>query len=451
MSSLLGEYIYKNEWFCIMKQNLVTGTIILTISSLLCRFIGFFYRIFLSHTIGAEGMGIFQLVLPLYNLALALTAAGIQTALSRLIAAAFARGQKAKAVMTFFSGTIMAFVLSLLLSVLIRSNASFLGLEYLKESRCISLLQIISFALPFSALHACINGWFFGTKKIKIPAIIHSIEELVRLGSTYAIYYLFLKCNMEITPMIAVFGLLSSELISVLISFFCLWKRDTFTLVSTRIADYIMEGKEIIKTGFPLTMNRLLLNVLHSIEAVLIPFCLHKGTMDTTKALETFGTVTGMSLPLVLFPTAIINAMSTILLPTVSEKQACQNRNSIVKLVKKTTWYSFLIGILFALFFFLLGNPVGTFIYKSSEAGFYIKFLSLICPFLFINITLASVMNGLGKTHLCFTVNFVDMVIRIAAIYFLVPSIQIPGYIFGLVGGEFICSILSIFIIMRIL
>lgn len=431
-----------------MKQNLVTGTIILTISSLLCRFIGFFYRIFLSHTIGAEGMGIFQLILPLFNLALALTAAGIQTALSRMIAAAFARGQKNKAVMIFFTGTVMAFVLSLCLSVLIRVNAPFLGSEYLKEPRCISLLQIISFALPFSALHSCINGWFFGTKRIKIPAMVQSIEELIRLGSTYLIYFSFLKRNIEITPVIAVFGLLASEFFSVLVSFFLLLKRDTFTLVSTKISDYIMDGKEILKTGFPLTMNRLLLNILHSIEAVLIPFCLRKETMDATKALETFGTVTGMSLPLVLFPTAIINAMSTILLPTVSEKQACQNRPSIVKLVKKTTWYSFLIGILFALFFFLLGNPLGTLIYKSSEAGFYIKSLSLICPFLFINITLASVMNGLGKTHLCFTVNFVDMVIRISAIYFLVPSIQIPGYIFGLVGGEFICSILSILIIM---
>lgn len=434
-----------------MKQNLVTGTLILTISSLLCRFIGFFYRIFLSHTIGAEGMGIFQLVLPLYNLALALTAAGIQTALSRLIAAAFARGQKAKAVMTFFTGTAMAFVLSIVLSIFIRTNASFLGSVYLNEPRCISLLQIISFALPFSALHSCINGWFFGIRKVKIPASIQTLEELIRLGATYFVYYLFLRNGLEITPIIAVFGLLVCEFISVLVSFFLLWKKDTFTSLSGKWSEYFLSGKEILKTGFPLTMNRLLLNVLHSVEAVLIPFCLKKGLMDTTKALEAFGTVTGMSLPLVLFPTAIINAMSSILLPTISEKQACQNRSSIVNLVKRTTWYSLFLGIVFALFFFLFGNPIGSLIYKNTEAGYYIKSLSLICPFLFINITLASVMNGLGKTYLCFLVNLVDMMIRIAAIYFLVPTMQIPGYILGLVGGEFICSILSIIITIRII
>ena len=116
--------------------------------------------------------------------------------------------------------------------------------------------------------------------------------------------------------------------------------------------------------------------------------------MDATKSLEALGTVTGMSLPLVLFPTAVINAMSTILLPTISEKQAQKNKNGILHLLKKTTWYSFLIGVVCALFFYIFGNPLGSFIYKNSEAGFYIKSLSVICPFLFINITLASVMNG---------------------------------------------------------
>ncbi len=450
MSSSLKEYIKKNEWLCNMKQNLVTGTILLTISSLLCRFIGFFYRIFLSHTIGAEGMGIFQLIMPIYNLCFALTAAGIQTALSRMIAASMARGEHKKAIFTFFTGTILSFSLSILLSILIRTNAPFLGTNILNESRCVHLLQILSFSLPFSALHACINGWFFGVKRIKIPAVIQTIEELVRMGITYLIYLLFLKQNILLTPIIAVFGLLGGEFISVILSFFCMWNKASHPLISATVSDYYSTAKEIVKTGFPLTMNRLLLNLLHSAEAILIPFCLRKGTMDTTKSLEAFGTITGMSLPLVLFPTAIINAMSAILLPTISEKQAKNNKNAILHLVKKTTGYSVLIGILFSLLFYIFANPLGTTVYKSSEAGLYIKSLAIICPFLFINITLASVMNGLGKTFLCFSVNLVDMIIRILAICLLVPNIQIPGYIFGLVGGEIVCTLLSICIIIRI-
>ena len=52
------------------KEQFLKGTLILTCTGLLCRLAGFFYRIFLSHTIGAQGVGIYQLSLPLSALLL---------------------------------------------------------------------------------------------------------------------------------------------------------------------------------------------------------------------------------------------------------------------------------------------------------------------------------------------------------------------------------------------
>ena len=69
------------------KHMLIRGTLILTITGLVTRIIGFFYRIFLSHTIGAEGMGIYQLIFPIHSICFSLTVAGIQTAISRFLAA----------------------------------------------------------------------------------------------------------------------------------------------------------------------------------------------------------------------------------------------------------------------------------------------------------------------------------------------------------------------------
>ena len=52
------------------KQVLIKGTIILTLTGFATRFMGFFYRIFLSHTFGEEGVGIYQLIFPIYALSL---------------------------------------------------------------------------------------------------------------------------------------------------------------------------------------------------------------------------------------------------------------------------------------------------------------------------------------------------------------------------------------------
>lgn len=440
------EYIVKKTGN-FMKQKLVFGTLLLTGSGLICRLIGFLYRVFLSNTIGAEGMGIYQLILPIYYLSYAITTAGIQTAISRLVAASVAKKKHTQAMMIFLTGTGISFALSLFIGILIRSNAEFLGAHILADIRCIPLLNILTLALPFGALHGCITGWFMGQNQVQLPAGIQILEETVRLITTYICYLFFLKRGLPATPSISLFGLLFGELISVLFSLFFILNHAMPHHHFPALSFYLTSIKKLFANAFPLTINRVALNLLHSIEAVLIPLSLQKWNPDQSGALETLGIVSGMALPLVLFPTAIINALSSVLLPAVSEKQALQDRSAITILVRKTTSYAVGIGVICLIFFSIFGNSLGLLFYKNADAGHYISILALISPFLFVNIILASVMNGLGKTYLCFLVNFVNMCIRVTCIYFLIPQIGIYGYLAGLIGGEIFCTILSIIIV----
>ena len=94
------------------KERFFKGTFLLTSAGLISRIMGFFYRIFLSHTIGAEGIGLYQLVIPLQHLVLAMTTSGIQTALSRLISSHTALEEKREAQDCFRIGTFLALFLS---------------------------------------------------------------------------------------------------------------------------------------------------------------------------------------------------------------------------------------------------------------------------------------------------------------------------------------------------
>ena len=90
------------------KKIFLKGTLILACTGLISRIAGFFYRIFLSHAIGAEGLGLYQLVLPLQGLMAALSYTGIQSALSRLIASRLALQEKKEARFSLVTGTLMA-------------------------------------------------------------------------------------------------------------------------------------------------------------------------------------------------------------------------------------------------------------------------------------------------------------------------------------------------------
>ena len=151
------------------KQNFLKGTFILTCAGLISRVIGFFYRIFLSHTIGAQGLGLYQLIMPLQNLVLAFTVSGIQTSLSRLIASRLALKKESDARKIFCTGTFMSFSLSLFAAWILYSNASFFAVQILKEPLTESLIKILSFQFPLIALHSCINSYYFAEKKNRSP------------------------------------------------------------------------------------------------------------------------------------------------------------------------------------------------------------------------------------------------------------------------------------------
>ena len=79
------------------KHALIRGTAILTITSFVTRFMGFFYRIFLGHTFGEENVGLYQLVFPVYALGISFSCAGTELALSRCVAQENAAGHPEKA------------------------------------------------------------------------------------------------------------------------------------------------------------------------------------------------------------------------------------------------------------------------------------------------------------------------------------------------------------------
>ena len=190
----------------------IKGTLILTLTGLVSRLMGFFYRIFLSHTIGAQGVGIYQLTLPVHAIVLAACCMGIQAAISRLCASFTALGKEKESRDALLLGTFLSMALCGLLSFLVYWNADFVASALLKEPRTAVLLRILAFSFPFSALHSCVNSFYYARKTTGIPAFILLLEQTSRIGSTYVIYLILISQKKEITPVIAAGGALFSEL-----------------------------------------------------------------------------------------------------------------------------------------------------------------------------------------------------------------------------------------------
>lgn len=440
----------------IKRTNIIKGTLILTLAGFITRVIGFFYRIFLSNTMGAELMGIYQLIFPVFGICYTIFATGIQTSISRLVAAELGKRNPRNTYKILKIGLLLSVTLALILSIIVYVNADFIAWRLLMEKRSTSSLRILAFAFPFCGITACINGYYYGLKKAGVPASTQLIEQVVRVITVYIIALKVGNGDVTVTCELAVLGIILGEIASCIYNFISLFitKSPTEQLLmgpdpnaqSTRPKKLM---RKLLHLSVPLSANRLLISILHSIEAVLIPAMLRRSGLSIQESLISFGVLNGMSIPFIMFPTALINALAVLLLPTVSEAQAVNNDRLIGKTTSVSIKYSLIIGIISTGMFIIFGRDLGNAIFHNESAGAYLMVLAWLCPFIYLTTTLSSVINGLGKAHITFFNSIIGSLCKILLIIILIPMHGISGYLIALLIGQLIVTALDTYAVLR--
>jgi len=183
----------------ISNRSILKGTLILTLAGFITRFIGFFYKIFLSKTMGAEWLGIYQLIFPVYGIAFTIYATGIQTSISRLVAAEMGKKNPKNVRKILGMGLILSLTLAFLLSIMVYRFSDTIAFHFLLESRSAESLRILAIVFPFCAVTSCINGYYYGLKKAGVPASTQLLEQLVRVIVVYITAYIVGNGNLQVS------------------------------------------------------------------------------------------------------------------------------------------------------------------------------------------------------------------------------------------------------------
>lgn len=452
------------------KRPLVRGTLVLTATGLITRIIGFFYRIYLSRLFGEEGMGIYQLLSPVLSLSFSLCAASYQTAISKFVAEYTEQaGQRFR---TLLTGIAVSLPLSVICCALLFWKADFIAARLLLEPRTAPMLRILAFSIPFSSIHSCINGYFYGVKRTGPPAVAQLIEQLTRVGCVYLTAARVLAMGKTPSINVAVLGLAVGEVVSMcvcLVAIFnayhtsctptdtrfqtscsCTLNRSS-DLCTTHMSRRFSMLLPILRMALPLTLNRIVLNILQSVESVSIPAQLRLYGYDNSTALSVYGVLTGMAMPMIFFPNALTNSVSVLLLPLISESDARGDTPAVRKAVLRTVKFCAGMGFTFLSFFLLTGHYIGIKLFDSPLAGHFITTLSFLCPFLYLDATLSSILQGLGRAGTIFVMNVLALLIRLAFVFFAIPVFGISGYLWGILASQMTLSILYLFCLRGIL
>ena len=427
-------------------------------AGVLSRIIGFFYRIFLSRTIGAEALGIYQLIGPVFSLCFALTASSIQTSISKFVGDAIGGckdslcGEK-KARAYLILGLVLSCGLSILTGIFMYFNADWIAVRFLGEARCAPLLVLLTYSLLPCCIHACINGYYYGRKNAFVPSLCQLIEQIARVGSVWIIFQITTEKGIPLTAFHAVCGLVIGECFGLLVSMSALLRekrlpRGSYT--SDSICNSTMTHA-FLAMVIPLTINRLSVAFSTSLENLLIPQKLQLYGYTQTDALSIYGILSGMTLSIILFPCVLTNSLSVLLLPAISEARGRSNENQIRRTTQKAIRLGLLLGFAFTILFLLTGDMIGNKLFHNALAGHFICRLAWLCPLMYITSLLNSILHGLGRPKQVLFVNLLACLIRIGMIWFLVPAYGIGAYLWGLLLSQVFASVACMWLLREFL
>jgi len=414
------------------KKSIINGAIILTIAGIITRLLGFVYRIFLSNAIGAEGMGLYQLIMPVYALAWSISCSGFTTTISKLTAQEKAKGEYGNIKRFLWQAVAVTTTIGIVISVILYVFAEPIAISIFQDARAKMPIQILSAAIPFMAFGSCLRGYFFGLRETIVPAINQVFEQTVRMVVVFVLAGFFIPLGLEYAAALAVIGIVAEEAASLffIINAYNRHKKNKSVVQKRPSMSFHKSFAILCGMALPLTATRVVGSLLGTFENFLIPRRLEIYGMTTSEAMSTFGQISGMAMPLIYFPSAFLTSLAISLIPAVSEATAIKNFNRIKHTASRSMLFSSVIGFCAAAVFVTFSYELGSVIYNQDISEMLIL-LGIMSPFLYMQVVLAGILNGLGCQVFIFKNSLLASVINIGFVYFLVPQYGVNAFILG--------------------
>ena len=430
------------------KDNrLFKNTSIVTGLSIAERALGFLYRIVLSRFIGAEGMGIYQIALSHYFLLHTVGAGGIPASVSRFIARCNAEGKRSEIGKTVGAGLSLSLLFTLPICLFFIFSRENIFSDFLDENVFL-LLKILLFSLPFSCLFEVIRASFWGEKQFLAPALLEAFEEIVTvlLGTILLLIY---AGKPDFSIILGAKNATIALTVAYLFSFIC---ATIYFFVSKRKIDnprtYL---KPLFCAAAPITAVRTGASLINSAVAVLFPALLVKSGLSYLEAMQSYGVLTGMALPVLFIPITLISGFSLVLMPELSEAFYAKNYQKLTTNIRRGVGVAILLSCCLIPLFFSLGADMGGVIYANSLAGELIaNGCFLLLPMSVAMIT-TSILNSMGKEKYTFILYFISTGGMLLLMTAFTPTLKEYAYLVAMLFNFTLTAVCNLLLLTNIL
>lgn len=397
---------------------------LVTAAATFTRLLSFVFKIYLSRTLGAEILGVYQLAMSVIATLACVSSSGVPVTLSRMVAENSALKRYDK------SNSLLFAAISMSLSFALISFAVFFAFPSLTSSlfsdeRCVPVFYIMLPLLATTALYSCIRGWFWGNKNYGVYAATELTDEITKI--LFSVLLLSGTLALVNSQHAYAYAMVASDVVVVILLIVL------FFVCGGRISK--PHGfKPIVKSSAPLTATRLSGSMITTLVSLSLPLMLTKAAgLTTGQATAELGRATGMVMPLLFAPTAITGSLAVVVIPEFASMNAGNERDKIGTALSLSVKYSCLVtGFFFALFA-SCGVALGELLYADEQAGRYICVAAIAMLPMGANGLCVSALNSLGKETSTFISHAIGLAVLVAVLFSTVWFMGVYAYFLALI------------------
>lgn len=396
------------------KETIIYGTTVLITTNLTVKVMSLVYRGILIRLIGAEGLGLTELMMPLFSFLLVVASLGVPLAISNFISAE----REASRIMSILkTGTVLLLINSTAVTVLFCLLFPFLKDHIFTDDRIIwgfiALIPSVFIISVFSAL----RGYFQGSHRSSIIGKSQVVEQIFRIVCGTAIVFLFLSRGYPLS--IILIGLSIATFIAETcggIYLLIRYKRDK-TPVKGHFKKKI--AVKMLQVGTPITLSRLVVSLTVACQAILIPKALIAGGATLSEAATFFGLFSGVALTVLHLPAVITSALTTPLIPAIVAADSQHNKMLLNRRIAKSLCFTTFTALPILALLYYYATPVCKILFASPEAGPMLSLLCLGGIFLYLQYPVIAVLQGLNRFRRIFVNSCIADGLYLIALYLL--------------------------------
>ena len=413
----------------------------LSAGGFIAKILGAVYRIPLTNMLGSYGMGLYQLVFPMYSLVLTLSGVGFSMAVSKMVAARMEQEKTIEAKRVFTSALIILFILGVLNSLMLLLGGDLIA-KIQGNANLGVLYRLISPSVLLVCLVSAFKGYFQGKMNMAPTALSQICEQVIKLAAGLYLAYLFMP-DIEKAVGGAVFAVTLSEgvalaVFAVIYFFDARKEKKALPLKKTaeQPSDYKSLMKELTSIALPLTLGGLIMPVSQLIDSALVLNLVKAGDATTL-----YGIWSGPVHSLLGLPVVLVGGVAAAVLPAISRAHVSGNKPLMDANINSALKLTNVIALPCVLGFACLSRQIVRLLYSSLPEADLSLAGSLLALSSALSGSCTSIMQGTGKIYYPLMFLGISCIVKIALNLILMPLEQINIYAFAI--STTICYLLS--------